>query len=178
MDGGRLPCGLRGAAAVRRAAAILAHPVTGAVCRLLLGGIFVYTAVPKLTHPAEFARLVYGYRILDPSLVNLAAITLPWIEVTAGSFLALGVLPRSSAAVVAGLLALFMAAGALALARGLKIECGCFFPLLTGDRLTWRLLARDGALFAIALQPIVWPTSFLGGRRGPRTGRDPGGNDE
>ncbi len=62
---------------MRRAVGILSHPITGAVCRLLLGGIFLYTAVPKLTHPAEFARLVYGYRILDPSLVNLAGITLP-----------------------------------------------------------------------------------------------------
>jgi len=45
--------------------------------------------------------------------------------------------------VIAGLLALFIGAGALALARGLEIECGCFFPLLTGDRLTLFLSPVD-----------------------------------
>ena len=96
---------------------VLAHPAVGAVCRVVLGGIFIYTGLPKLTHPAEFARFVHGYHVLHPSLVNLVGITLPWIEVTAGGFLVIGVLPRSSAAVIAGLLGVFIGAGFLALVR-------------------------------------------------------------
>ena len=148
----------------RRLGRIIAHPAVGAVCRLLLGGIFIYTGLPKLMHPAEFARLVYGYRILHPSLVNLVGITLPWIEVIAGAFLVIGILPRSSAAVIAGLLGVFIVGGFLALARGMEIKCGCFFPFMGDHELTWALLARDAVLLLLALQPIAWPSSFVCGR--------------
>lgn len=137
------------------------HPATGAFCRLLIGAIFVYTGTPKLFRPDDFARLVAGYRFLHPDLVNLAGITLPWIELIAGAFLVLGVLPRSSALVLAGLLAVFILAGLLALLRGLEIECGCFFPFLTNHKLGWDLLIRDAVMLLISLQPIAWPSSFL-----------------
>lgn len=145
----------------RRLCGGIAHPAAGAVCRLLLGGIFIYTGLPKLMHPAEFARLVYGYRILHPSLVNLVGITLPWIEVIAGAFLVVGILPQSSAAVIAGLLGVFIAGGFLALARSLDIKCGCFFPFMGDHKLTWGLLVRDAALLVVALQPVVWGSSFV-----------------
>ncbi len=143
----------------------LGHPAVGAACRLLLGAVFVYASFPKLLRPGDFARLVHGYQLLHPDLVNLVGITLPWIEVAAGAFLLLGILPRSSAAIVAGLLALFMAAGFLALARGLDIECGCFFPLMGGHELGWDLLARDALLLLPAFQVMIWPSSFLAWRR-------------
>jgi len=148
-----------------RVSRVLRHPVTGAVCRLLLGGIFIYTGLPKLLHPAEFARLAAGYRILHPELVNLFGITMPWVEVVGGACLVIGVLPRSSALVIAGLLAAFIGAAFLALARGLEISCGCFFPLLGESRLTWKLAIRDAIMLAIALQPLIWPSGFIPGRR-------------
>ncbi len=166
MAGGELP-GHRGVAAVsaRGARQVIGHPAVGAVCRLLLGGIFIYTGLPKLMHPAEFARLVYGYHILDPSFVNLVGIALPWVEVIAGAFLLIGILPQSSAAVIAGLLGVFIIGGFLALARGLEIKCGCFFPFMGEHKLTWGLLVRDAVLLVIALQPVVWQSSFLAPRR-------------
>ena len=145
----------------------LGHPVVGAACRLLIGGIFIYTSLPKLLAPGEFARLVAGYRVLHPDLVNLVGITLPWIELIAGAFLVIGILPQSSAAVIAGLMAVFMGAGLLALARGLEISCGCFFPI-GGDRLTWVTLLRDAVLLVFALQAVVWPSSFIRCGRKPR----------
>jgi uncharacterized membrane protein YphA (DoxX/SURF4 family) len=149
----------------RRATEWLGHPVVGAVCRLLLGGIFIYTGLPKLLRPDEFARLVNGYRILHPDMVDLAGIILPWVEVAAGGLLVIGILPQSSAAVIAGMLAVFVAAGFLALIRGLEISCGCFFPI-GGERLTWGTLLRDAVLLAFALQVLVWPSSFLPRERG------------
>jgi putative oxidoreductase len=156
---------------------MLANPATGAICRLLLGGIFIYTGIPKLMHPAEFARLVYGYRILHPSLVNLVGITLPWIEVIAGAFLVIGIIPRSAGLVITSLLALFIGAGFLALARGLDIKCGCFFPFMGEHQLTWALLVRDGVLLVLALQPVVWPSSFVPGQTEARAGLQGEGND-
>jgi len=137
------------------------HPLVGAVCRLLLGVIFIYTSFPKLLRPGDFARLVYGYQILHPDLVNLVGIMMPWVELAAGAFLVVGILPRSSAGIIAGLLGVFIVAGFLALVRGLEIECGCFFPLMGGHELGWDLLVRDGVLLLPAVQVMVWPSSFI-----------------
>jgi putative oxidoreductase len=148
------------------------HPLVGAVCRLLLGAIFIYASFPKLLRPGDFARLIYGYQILHPDLVNLVGITMPWVELAAGAFLVVGILPRSSAGIVAGLLLLFIGAGFLALARGLEIECGCFFPFMGGHKLGWDLLVRDGVLLLPAVQVMVWPSSFVArARAGAGQGR-------
>ncbi len=147
-----------------RAGRLLGHPAVGALCRLLIGGAFIYTSFPKLLRPDEFARLVYGYRILHPDLVNLAGITLPWVELAAGVFLVVGIMPRSSALVIAAMLAMFIGAGFLALVRGLEISCGCFFPFMAGHTLGWDLLVRDGVMIVVAAQILVWPSSFLPAR--------------
>jgi uncharacterized membrane protein YphA (DoxX/SURF4 family) len=149
------------------ASAVLSHPALGGLCRLLIGGVFIYTALPKLLRPDDFARLISGYRLLDPGILNLAGIAMPWIELAAGALLVIGIIPRSSALVAASLLAVFMLAGALALLRGLRISCGCFFPLMGNHTLGWDLLARDAVLLLIALQPLIWPSSFLPRLRGP-----------
>jgi uncharacterized membrane protein YphA (DoxX/SURF4 family) len=148
-----------------RAARRLGHPVVGAICRLLLGAIFLYTAMPKLLRPDEFARLVYGYRILHADMVNLAGIIMPWVELAAGAFLVIGILPRSSALVIAGMLVVFIGAGFLGLVRGLEISCGCFFPFMGDEELNWDLLVRDAVMLLFAIQVMVWPSSFLPGRR-------------
>ena len=143
----------------------VAHPLVGGVCRLLLGAIFIYTSFPKLLRPGDFARLVYGYQIVHPDLVNLVGITMPWVELAAGAFLVVGILPRSSAGVIAGLLGVFIGAGFLALVRGLEIECGCFFPFMGGHELGWGLLVRDAVLLVAAVQIMVYPSSFVPRRR-------------
>jgi uncharacterized membrane protein YphA (DoxX/SURF4 family) len=148
-----------------RAENLLSHPALGAACRLLLGGLFIYTAISKLFDPADFARFIAAYRLLHPDLVNLAAITLPWIELTAGALLVLGVWPQSAALVIAGMLGLFLGAGFLAVVRGMQIECGCFLPFLGSDELDWTFFVRDAAMLLPAAQVWLWPSSFLPGRR-------------
>ncbi len=144
-----------------RAIAILGHPALGGICRLLIGGIFIYTALPKLLRPDDFTRLVAGYEVLHPAVVNLAGITIPWIELVVGAFLVIGIIPRSAALVAAGLYAVFIAAGALALLRGLHISCGCFFPLMDDHTLGWDLLIRDGIMLLLTFQILAWPSTFL-----------------
>jgi len=150
---------------VTRLRDVLIDPLTGAICRLLLGGIFLYAACPKLLHPAEFALLVNGYRLLHPDLVNLAGITLPWVELIAGALLVLGVLPQSAALVAGGLLVAFIGGGFLALMRGLQIECGCFFPFMGGSKLNWVLFPRDLGMLLLAARVITWPSSWSARRR-------------
>jgi uncharacterized membrane protein YphA (DoxX/SURF4 family) len=151
------------------AASWLSHPAVGAACRLVLGGLFIYTATAKLLDPADFARFINGYRLLHPDLVNLAAITLPWIEFIAGALLVIGIWPESAALTLAGLLGMFLGAAFLAVVRGLEIECGCFLPFMGSERLDWTLFVRDAVLLAMALQVLAWPSSFLPVREEART---------
>ncbi|MCK4385442.1 MAG: DoxX family membrane protein [candidate division Zixibacteria bacterium] len=55
--------------------------------RLILGGIFIYASPDKITHPEQFAKIVYNYNILPHSLINIFAIIMPWMELICGFFL-------------------------------------------------------------------------------------------
>jgi hypothetical protein len=158
---------LSGADSQRTVVRFLSHPITGAICRLLLGGLFVSSDLPKLLRPDEFARIIYGYRLLHPDIINLAGIILPWVEVVPGALLIIGLWPRSAALLLAGLLTVFLGAAGLVMLRGLDISCGCFLPFFS-DRVGWALILRDSVLLLLAIQILIWPSSFLPRRTAPR----------
>jgi uncharacterized membrane protein YphA (DoxX/SURF4 family) len=129
-----------------------------------LGAIFVYASVEKIADPTGFARIVYHYQVIGPSLrlgfapANAVAVALPWIEALAGTLLIVGLWRREAAFVAALLLVAFLAAAGSALARGIDIEnCGCFTVGGEGRRAGWRLLAEDGAMLAAALFVLAAP---------------------
>ena len=94
--------------------------------RLLLGGLFLFTGVPKIADLNGFAELVIGYGILPEGLSRLAGITLSWVELYLGCSLILGVFVRLGAAVTIPLSLSFMAAGIYAMVKSSGIICGCF----------------------------------------------------
>jgi uncharacterized membrane protein YphA (DoxX/SURF4 family) len=94
--------------------------------RWYLGWVFVLACLHKIAHPGSFAVDVATYGILPISLVNLTAITLPWVELTAGIMLIVGFKARAAALMVFGMMVMFIAALAIALAQGLDMSCGCF----------------------------------------------------
>jgi len=94
--------------------------------RWYLGWVFVLACLHKIAHPGSFAVDVATYGILPISLVNLTAITLPWVELTAGIMLIAGLKARAAALMVFGMMVMFTAALAIALAQGLDVSCGCF----------------------------------------------------
>ena len=61
------------------------------VCRLLVGGVFVYASLDKILNPSEFAKVVYNYQILPLPLSNLLAMSLPWLELFAGLAIVIGI---------------------------------------------------------------------------------------
>jgi uncharacterized membrane protein YphA (DoxX/SURF4 family) len=94
--------------------------------RWYLGWVFVLACLHKIAHPGSFAVDVATYGILPISLVNLTAITLPWVELTAGIMLIVGFKARAAALMVFGMMVMFIAALAIALTQGLDMSCGCF----------------------------------------------------
>jgi len=123
-------------------------PVLAWSARVAVAVVFLLAAVPKIGDPAAFAMSVRGYRILPENLVPPVAVLLPWVELVAAGALFSRWRWRSAASLVlAGLLVLFMVAGASALMLGLDTSCGCFGGE-GGEVIGSWLLARNTALIA------------------------------
>ncbi len=124
--------------------------------RLLIGGLFIYASIYKVWDPASFAVSVRNYMILPPDYSNLAALTLPWIELVAGVFLILGIETKASAFLTTGMLAVFFGAILYAYSIGLDIDCGCFSSSAgSAGKISPYHIARDSMLLIISFLIIV-----------------------
>lgn len=95
--------------------------------RGLLGLLMLWAAVSKLANPTEFLGSIYAYDLpLPRSLLQTAAVVLPWVELLCGLLLLAGFWSQTALLTVTGLLVLFVFATGQAWARGLDISCGCF----------------------------------------------------
>lgn len=116
--------------------------------RLLVGGVFIAAAVPKILDPQAFADSIRGYRVVGPLAGAWIALFMPWLELVLGTGILLPSLRRISGLMIAALLLLFMALHVSAWMRGLNVECGCFGAAYGAQpNLPW-LLLRNGILLA------------------------------
>lgn len=142
--------------------------------RIYLGGLFILAAVHKIANPAAFALDVATYDLLPLELINLTAITLPWIEIVAGALLVAGVRVRPAALVVAALMAVFLIALVIALDRGLDMSCGCFASQgAEADPISWRTVLRDLVWLSMAAYVAIYDRAVLGLARLARQGVAP-----
>jgi uncharacterized membrane protein YphA (DoxX/SURF4 family) len=114
-----------------------------ALCRLALGGIFIYASLDKIAHPAAFAGIIANYAILPDFLVTLPALALPWLELIAGLCLVAGAWTRSSALWLSLLLLLFILALGVNALRGMDMSCGCFSTSAADTESAYVLIFRD-----------------------------------
>ncbi len=139
--------------------------------RLLIGGVFIYAALTKISDPAGFAAAIRNYTVLPPAVTNLSALVLPWIELIAGAFLVLGIMTRPSALLISGMMSVFVGALVYAYSVGLDINCGCFgAPESSEGRITILTLMRDVGLFLVSLFVLFGDRGHLS----VRSGMDPG----
>ena len=104
----------------------LTHPWLTVRVQIALGALFVIAALPKIADPPSFAHMIYNYRIVPAQLINLMALTMPWVELIAGLALMLGVWRRAALLLIAAMLVVFIVAIGINLGRGNAIDCGCF----------------------------------------------------
>jgi len=102
------------------------------ILRLLLGALFVVASTMKMRSPQDFALSVKAFKIFPEAgdhLVMLTTFWVPWLELTAGVLVLLGLWTRAAAVVLGALLIVFLVGIVSVLARGLDVDCGCFGKL-------------------------------------------------
>jgi len=131
----------------------------GLASRLIVGGVWVVAGLLKLPDPAENVRAVRAYQLLPEAVVPTVGYVLPVLELLLGVCLVVGLLTRVGGVVSSVLLVAFILGIALAWARGLEIECGCFGggggPAEgAADKYPWEI-ARDAGLLLLSAY-LVW----------------------
>jgi len=118
--------------------------------RGLLGALRRWAAVSKLANPTDFLSSIYAYKTpLPRSLMQIAAVVLPWMELLCGLLLIANVWTETALAILIGLLVIFGLATGQAWARGLDISCGCFnLEVFGADRSSKLLKFIESASFA------------------------------
>lgn len=142
-----------------------AGPLIYMMCRIVLGGVFIWACWDKILDPLAFSQAIANYQIVPPALGNLAALILPWIELVCGTCLILNRWTRGSALISALLLVVFMGALGYNIHRGMDINCGCFTLNEKAPGNMWLDLARDAVFLGTAIVVICHP----GFRPGPAT---------
>lgn len=95
------------------------------VARVLVGGMFVLTAIGKVRYLPEFVKEVRAYQMIPLEWTNSVAYVLPWVELVAGLLLLACLWRREARFVIAALLVVFTLAKTYTYAIGLEIDCGC-----------------------------------------------------
>jgi uncharacterized membrane protein YphA (DoxX/SURF4 family) len=98
----------------------------GLAVRLAAAGVWIAAGAAKLPDIPGFQLIVEKYGILPATLTAPFARALPFAEIGIGVYLAAGMFVRGTALVGTLLFAAFLAAQAIAWARGIPLECGCF----------------------------------------------------
>lgn len=119
--------------------------------RLALALLFLAAAPLKILSPADFAEAIATYLILPDALINVTALTLPWLEAVVAILLLCRVWTGPTLFLANAMLAAFLGALVSAHLRGLDIDCGCFTASGTAsDAMLWYIV-RDGLFLALGL---------------------------
>ncbi|MEK6262363.1 MAG: MauE/DoxX family redox-associated membrane protein [Planctomycetota bacterium] len=133
--------------------------------RLVVGGIFLWSAAAHLANPYYFLSTVYQYELTSAPVGAIVASVLPFLELLLAACLLGGACPQATWFLTSLLLLLFVGAQTSALVRDLRISCGCFGPEISqpvdmmsvGFTSALAVLAISGALAARVRPPVDAP---------------------
>ncbi len=146
---------------IRPVLGLYGNPYASVIFRWAVGLIFIYASMDKLFHPSAFTVAVYNYKILPGGLINLVAITLPWLELVCGILLIMGLFPRAAALILSLLLVVFFFALSISLYRGIDISCGCFTVSTAAEKINVTYMVRDVLVLAMSFQILCFDRNLL-----------------
>jgi len=132
-------------------------------CRWLLAVVFLMAGASKVTDLAAFADVVLLHSPAPYFLGRVAAAWLPWLELTCGVCLAVGLAVREAAGVLAVLLLGLLVYSLVY--PGDAASCGCFvFPVKVEALPPWWPPIRNAALLLASVW-LALPEGFAFRRR-------------
>jgi putative oxidoreductase len=144
----------------KAAHAVISNQYLLLAVRLVLGFLFVFASIEKISQPEEFAKAIVNYHLVFIPAVNILALVLPWIELFAGLFLLSGILVRATSLLLTLLLCVFAFAISVSIARGLDISCGCF-GTMAARKVGWTALGEDALMLAGSALLCFFPSTFF-----------------
>ena len=132
------------------------------LCRIGIGGMFIFASIFKIQDPHQFATLVAQYQFFSALHIdfvnNFFALVYPQFEFWFGLAMIVSPFVRESAFAIFWMFVSFIIALAWALWNDLGITCGCFELEGAQDKAeAWTSLIRDLIL--------IWPTLWLAFRK-------------
>jgi putative oxidoreductase len=137
---------------------VISSPYLAVLLRWYIGAVFIYASLSKIHYPAEFAESIAAYQIIPYWAINFAAVLLPSLELVTGLFLLIGLRTRAAAAIIGGLLVVFIIALLLSIYRDLPISCGCFSS--AEDQIGLREVGRDIMWLVFVVQIFFFDKIF------------------
>ena len=130
--------------------------------RVYIGVVFVLASLYKIHDPYAFALSIATYQILPLWVINPFALLLPWVELLVGITMVLGYWTRESAALISGMMVMFLIALTLALTKDLQMSCGCFASQEAADEIGVHTIYRDLAWLGAALWTLIFDDGRFG----------------
>ena len=119
---------------------------------IIVGGVFIFAAIPKIKDPGAFALSIFNYQAVPDKLVNAVALILPWLELVCGViFIFLPSFRLASGYILVVMLISFTGLQVCTIYRGIDISCGCFSVDQESGHLGWLSLARNVALITLTI---------------------------
>jgi len=138
------------------------------IARIVVGGVFVFAAVPKIVDPHAFAIAITNYHAVPDVVARVTGAALPLLELLVGIALISGVHARGAAVLSAGMLIVFAVALTRALLLDINVDCGCFGSAARSE-IGWDSVVRNIGLTAlsalVALSPDVAWRALLGAKQ-------------
>lgn len=125
------------------------------LARIVLAGVFLAAAAPKLADPLSFATSLANYRVFPDDSLHLIATVVPALELVAALAVLTGWRLRGGVCLLGGMLLAFTALLATSLARGLDLDCGCFGRSDQVDPVGPLHLVRNVVLLALCAVLLV-----------------------
>lgn len=113
-----------------------------AAAPVFCGLVLSCAGLDKVGNPAHFSEAIANYNLLPSTLVPLAAVVIPWLEIFTGLALILGYLPRGAALLFCVLMAVYTFSLAWDLNLQVDLNCGCF-AMDCKEKMSWWTVIRD-----------------------------------
>jgi len=116
---------------------------------LILGAVFLFSAIGKILDPELFFQDVLAYEIFPRTIAIAGVLFIPWLEFFCAIGLFIPYFRKESALIISCLNIFFIIIISIALIKGVKSSCGCFGAF--SEEISFTAILRDVLFLALSL---------------------------